>query len=180
MRKNYWYINCLLALFGLIAGSLFANIYCNNVNEQGAVFNEFISRMGNISFNKNELLSYILQERIKILVIFIVLSFTSLAVLARTFFVLAMGMFWGYMCSSMVMVYGVFGIIMFMVICLIAQGIFVLAVFTGMNSGRIFRKNRLSNWKVIYWMLVSVVIMVLAAFIELYLNINFTKYYYLM
>lgn len=128
MNKHLLRIIYPVAIIGLIAGSLFANIN-TNVSGQGDFNLMFMEKLENMYVSYDVLLKYILMERGKTWILMGMLLFSGFhvavffAYIVFTFFMI------GCSCSMFVMMYGVQGILVFFCMNLLSQMIFLTSVF---------------------------------------------------
>lgn len=171
----------LVVLAGLIAGSLFANIYCNdNVSELGVFHFDFIEKMQSMNVQGSALFQYVLSERLKWWGIVGILALTSLNHLVMFFYPLVFGFMTGTACSMMVMVYGIRGVFYFGYLCLIAQSIYLLSAALEIYGGAMTKGFRISAVRGIVLAVLSLVITGVGAAIETIVYMNFAQIFYQM
>lgn len=169
----------LFLFIGLIAGSLFANIYCSdNVSELGVFNYEFIEKMQNMNIESQKLFQYVLMERMKIWLLLFLLAFTGIGGLIYFAYILSFGFMLGLSCSTMVMIHGFMGTIYFSFLCLISQLIYFGAVMTGMFAGIGYHRRKGGFPNIILIVLTAVLLLVLSAFTETIFNLYFIKNFY--
>lgn len=166
-------------LISLTAGSLFANIYCSgNVSELGVFSYEFIDKMQGMNIDGESLFQYVLTERIKLWMLFFLLSFTSIAGIIHMGYVLLFGFMLGLTASAMVMTHGFMGMVYFFFLCLISQMLYFGAVMLGMYGGMRKRKNQAGLNVIVLLMLAALILLCLSAITETVLNLHFVKIFY--
>lgn len=156
-----------VAIIGLIAGSLFANINAD-VSGQGDFNLLFMEKLENMYVSFDILFKYILMERGKTWIIVGLLLFSGfhatvfLAYIMYTFFMI------GCSCSMFVMVYGAKGILVFSCINFLSQMIFLLSVFL-LYASKNAKKNKIL---IIFF---ACIFLLLSVIIESYFCANITK-----
>lgn len=179
MKQFNFHMAGLLLFISLIAGSLFANIYCSdNVSELGVFNYEFMEKMRSMNIDGRNLFQYILMERAKLWALLFLLAFTSIGSVIYILYILIFGFMIGLICSAMVMIYGFLGTIYFAFLCLISQVIYFGAVFVGMFAGIEYRRKRKGGNKLVFLLLLALFLLVLSAGAETMFNLSFIKYFY--
>lgn len=166
----------LVVLAGLIAGSLFANIYCKeNVSELGVFQFDFIEKMQRMNVQGGELFRYVLAERMKWWLAIGVLALTSVNTVIVFLYPLLFGFSTGTACSMMVMVYGIKGVLYFGYLCLIAQCFYYASVIFELYAGSETRNRRGMTVKGIIFVVLSLVIIGVGAALETGVYISFAR-----
>lgn len=175
--RNRNQISGLVLLVGLVAGSLFANIYCkDNVSELGVFSYDFMDKMQGMNIKGAELFRYVLMERLKFWGLFFLLSFSGIGMMLYFAYMAVFGFLMGITCSFMVMMHGAMGMVYFLVLCLISQMILLISVLVAMVVGIGQQKHQLSVRQMVLMALVSLLLLFLSALVETALNLNFMKY----
>lgn len=170
-----------MVLAGLIAGSLFANIYCNdNVSELGVFHFDFIEKMQSINVQGSALFQYVLGERLKWWGIVGILALTGLNSLVMIFYPLFFGFMTGTACSMLVMVYGIKGVFYFGYLCFIVQCIYFLSAAMELYGGAMTKGFRISAVRGVVLAILSLVITGAGAAIETVIYMNFAQIFYQM
>lgn len=172
MKKKEIEIMVFLFVAGLLAGSLFANTFCNEDAGRLGAFNlSYIEKMQAMSIPLNGLFEYVLKERLKEFILICILSFTALSVMLIPLMSMGFGFVMGITCSMMVMVHGINGTLYFLVLCLLSHTIMFFSEIFVVNGVRV-RKVPL------YFYIVSGLIAVgISAFLEAYIHLNFVRYF---
>lgn len=179
LKENNFRFAVMSCLIGVIAGSLFANIYCsNNVGEWGVFNYSFIEKMQSIHLDAKVLFRYIIWERIKVLGLFFALSFTGMRNLFEKMFGIMWGFFSGVVCSIIIMGFGTKGIVYYFLMICVAQMLFAMSVICAMRYGKLVSANGNLSEKT-KWIFVAAFFLVISVFSEVFFNINFTKIFYL-
>ncbi len=170
-----------VVLAGLIAGSLFANIYCkDNVSELGVFHFDFIEKMQSMNVQSGALFQYVLAERLKLWGIVGILALTGLNFLVMFFYPLAFGFMTGTACSMLVMVYGMKGVFYFGYLCLIAQCIYFTSAALEIYGGAMAKGRKVTAVRGMVFAVLSLVITGAGAAIETMIYMNFAQIFYRM
>lgn len=181
VKQNNLRILGLAVLAGLIAGSLFANIYCNdNVSELGVFHLDFIEKMQSMNVQGGALFWYVLSERLKWWAVVGVLALTGLNHLVMIFYPLVFGFMTGTACSMLVMVYGMKGVFYFGYLCLIVQCIYFVSAVLEIFGGAVTKKVQGAAVRGIVFAVLSLVITGAGAAVETVLYMNFAQIFYQM
>lgn len=176
MKQVNFKILGLVMLAGLIAGSLFANIYCKeNVSELGVFQFDFIEKMQRMNVQGGELFRYVLSERMKWWLAIGVLALTSVNAVIVFIYPLMFGFSTGTACSMMVMVYGIKGVLYFGYLCLIAQCFYCASVLFELFAGSWMRGRRGASAKGIAFVVLSLVVIAVGAALETGLYMSFAR-----
>lgn len=163
-------------LAGLIAGSLFANIYCkDNVGELGVFQFDFIEKMQSMNVQSGELFQYVLLERLKWWLGIGVLALTSVNSVIMVLYPLVFGFSTGTACSMMVMVYGIKGVLYFGYLCLIAQCFYLASAVLELYAGALMRERRITTAKALFFVILSLIVTGVGAALETGIYISFAR-----
>lgn len=170
-----------MVLAGLITGSLFANIYCNdNVSELGVFQFDFIEKMQSMNVQGSALFQYVLTERLKLWGVVGILALTGLNRLVMILCPLAFGFMTGTACSMLVMVYGIKGVFYFGYLCLICQSIYLMSAAMELYGGAMTKGFRISAARGIVLAVLSLAVTGAGAVIETVIYMNFAQIFYQM
>lgn len=166
----------LIVLAGLIAGSLFANIYCkDNVGELGVFQFDFIEKMQNMNVRGGELFQYVLSQRLKWWIGIGVLALTSVNGVIMLLYPLIFGFSAGTACSMTVMVYGAKGVLYFGYLCLTAQSFYFVSAVLELYSGMLIKNRRITALRGIVFVVLSLAATGAGAALETALNMSFAQ-----
>lgn len=176
MKQVNFKVLGLVVLAGLIAGSLFANIYCKeNVSELGVFQFDFIEKMQRMNVQGGELFRYVLAERMKWWLAIGVLALTSVNAVIVFLYPLMFGFSTGTACSMMVMLYGIKGVLYFGYLCLIAQCFYYASVIIELYAGSLMRSRRITTVKGMAVVVLALVLTGVGAALETGVYMSFAR-----
>ncbi|MCM1468322.1 MAG: hypothetical protein NC086_09250 [Alistipes sp.] len=174
MKQFNFRIVGLVILAGLVAGSLFANIYCNDhVSELGVFQFDFIEKMQRMNVQGGDLFRYVLSVRLKWWLGIGVLALTSVNGVIVFLYPLAFGFSVGTVCSMTVMVYGIKGVLYFAYLCLAAQCFYLVSAVLELYAGALIWERRATAARGAAFVILSVVLAGAGAALETGLYIGF-------
>ena len=172
MKRKEIRIIVFLFMAGLLAGSLFANAFCNEDAGRLGAFNlSYIEKMQGMNIPLGGLFEYVLKERLKEFILILILSFTALSVMLVPLMSIGFGFVMGITCSMMVMVHGINGTLYFLILCLLSHTIMFISEIFVVNGVRMRRIP-------LYFYIVSGLLAVgISAFLEALIHLNFVRYF---
>lgn len=166
-------------IFGLILGSLFANIYCSDDVCEMGVFNfDFMEKMSSIKLDFGELFTYVVKERAKAWLLIFLFSFSSFYLIMYYLYLMGFGFLLGLTCSTMVMLYGFNGTLYFFLLCLVSQLFYLAAALIGISSSALYVRRKTKGRNVVFSTFFAVVLLIFGAFCETLFTMLFVKNFY--
>ena len=166
-KMLYKYRYVLVLLTGVLAGSVYVNLFRNtNATSLGVYGSDYLSAYAEVTVNNVMLWRYVLQSRIRDFLLICLIGITTLKKPAFYIYMVFIGACMGMLISTAVMRYGVIGILIY--ICSIVPQYILYAIALWLLY-RLFYVQDMHEKK--WWLLVwAFILVLLGTYMEAYVN----------